>query len=289
MLTQKWDFGNIWYYLILILVIAISIGLYHFLKRKSKEDIYKILYKLTLVNLAFHFLRLIFPPYVFEFKNAEDLRVMRVVGFENICAVNTLLGPILYKAKNKYVKDYYMFLACIGGLVALIIPVAPYTQRDLFSFDMLRYFISHYILFIIPIMALVFKLHEFNYKRFWTLPIAFFLCLSLIYFNENLTYDLGWVNEKRNFSLIYGPPENMPETFQPLADFLVSLVPDNLKNYVDQHGNFIQVTPLLWLINPFLCLVYPASFILNVALDFKHFRRDTKNLWNKAKEKFKRA
>ena len=58
---------------------------------------------------------------------------MRVVGFENICAVNTLLGPLLFKSKNKYVRDYYMIIACVGGFVALTIPVNPYTERDLFS------------------------------------------------------------------------------------------------------------------------------------------------------------
>lgn len=289
MLTQYWEFGNMWYFTIIILTALVGIALYHFLKQKEKEEIYKVLYKLTLVNLAFHFLRLIFPPYVYDFQNNNDLRVMRVVGFENICAVNTLLGPLLFKSKNKYVRDYYMIIACVGGFVALTIPVNPYTERDLFSFDMLRYFVSHFLLFIIPIMTLLFNLHEFNYKRFWALPISFFLCLSLIYFNENLTYDLGWVSEKRNFSLIYGPPENMPEFFEPLKNFLVRLVPDNLKNYTDQHGNLVQVTPLLWLINPFLCIMYPFSFIVYIILDRNRFRKDTSNLWEKTKEKFRKA
>ena len=289
MLTQYWKLGNMWYFTVIILAALATIAFYHHLKDKDREYIYKFLYKLTLINLAFHFLRLIFPPYVYDFKNNEDLRVLRVVGFENICAVNTLLGPLLFKSKNKYVRDYYMVIACIGGLVALTIPITPYIHRDLFSFDMFRYFISHYLLFIIPILTLLFKLHEFSYKRFIVLPISFFLCLSLIYFNENLTYDLGWVNEKRNFSLIYGPPENIPEAFAPLKELLVSLVPDNLKNYVGADGSIVQVTPLLWLINPFLCILLPFSFILYSILDFKNFSKDSKNLWRKTKEKFKRA
>ena len=289
MLTQYWRLGNIWYFAVIALVVIVSFFLYHHLKEKNKEEIYKFLYKLTLLNLAFHFLRLIFPPYVYDFKNNDDLRALRVVGFENICAVNTLLGPLLFKSKNKYVRDYYMVIACVGGLVALTIPITPYIHRDLFSFDMIRYFVSHYLLFIIPILTFIFKLHEFSYKRFWALPISFFLCLSLIYFNENLTYDLGWVNEKRNFSLIYGPPEQTPAAFDPLKNFLISLVPDNLKNYTDQNGNFVQVTPLLWLINPFLCILIPFSFILFSILDKRNFAKDSKNFWERTKEKFNKA
>ena len=103
MLVQYWRLGNIWYFTIIVFAICAFIALYLYLKDKDKDEIYKFLYKLTLINLAFHFLRLIFPPYVYDFKNNDDLRVLRVVGFENICAVNTLLGPLLFKSKNKYV------------------------------------------------------------------------------------------------------------------------------------------------------------------------------------------
>lgn len=285
MLATYWRFANIWYFLVIILAASASFGIYHFLKDKNKEEIYKFLFRLTILNLVLHFLRLVFPPYVFEFKNSDDLRVMRVVGFENICAVNTLLGPFLFKSKNKYLKDYFMFIACVGGFVALLIPVNPYTTRELFSFDMMRYFVSHFILFIVPVMSVIFKLHEFNYQRFWALPVFFFGCLTLIYLNENITYDLGWVKEKRNFSFIYGPPDQLG----PLKNFFLSLVPENLKNYVGQDGNIVECTPLLWMINPFIGIVMPLAFICNVILDFNHFKEDSKNLWNKAKEKFKRV
>ena len=66
MLTQYWRLGNIWYFAVIALVVIVSFFLYHHLKEKNKEEIYKFLYKLTLLNLAFHFLRLIFPPYVLK-------------------------------------------------------------------------------------------------------------------------------------------------------------------------------------------------------------------------------
>lgn len=288
MLTY-WEFGNIWYFTIIVIAIFTIILLFRYLRTKDEETKYKFLYKLTIINVIFHFLRLIFPPYVHDFRKYTNLRVLRVVGFENICAVNTLLGPFLYKSKNKYIKDYYMFVGFIGGLVAMIIPINPYTSRELFSFDMMRYFISHFILLIVPLFSYIFKLHTFNYRRFWCLPISFFACLTIIYLNENITYDLGWVEEKRNFSLIYGIPENLPSKFQPLAKFLTSIVPDNFKNYVGPDGNIVAFTPLLWMITPFIVIVLPLSFIFNVCLDFKNFKLDSINLYNKIKNKFQKA
>ena len=47
MLTQYWEFGNMWYFTIIILTALVGIALYHFLKQKEKEEIYKVLYKLS--------------------------------------------------------------------------------------------------------------------------------------------------------------------------------------------------------------------------------------------------
>lgn len=265
-----WRIDSIWYYILLLVFICATLGIYFYLRNKPKTFSFKFLLGISIANTILHFCKLAFPPYVYEFSAYQDLRALRVIGFENICAVNTILGPLLLSCKEKHIRDYYMLIGFCGGLFAILLPLDPYTTRPLFSFDMFRYFICHYSLFIIPLMMFLLKIHTFDFRRAWALPISFFVCMSIIYINENVTYDLAWITEKRNFSMVYGP---IPQVGK-FGNVLTSVVPSFLKNYTDLNGNIVPVVPLLWLVFPFICFILPLSYLAMIFLDFKHFKEE---------------
>lgn len=279
-----WRIDSIWYYILLLVFICMTLGIYFYLRHKSKQFIFRFLMGISIANTLLHFLKLVFPPYVNEFKMYDNLRALRVIGFENICAVNTILGPLLLSCKEKHIKDYYMLIGFCGGLFAICLPMSPYTTRSLFSFDMFRYFICHYSLFVIPLMSYLLKIHTFNFKRAWALPICFFGCMSLIYINENVTFDLGWISEKRNFSMVYGPIKEIGK----VGDFLISVVPNFLKNYVDNQGNLVAVAPLIWLVFPFVCFILPLAYLVEILLDFSHFKESIKKIYASIQQKIKK-
>ena len=74
--------GNIYYFLYIIIAFTLLIGIYLFLKNKTVKFQYRFILTMCFLNLALHFLKLLFPPYI------DDLPAsIRKVTFENICAI----------------------------------------------------------------------------------------------------------------------------------------------------------------------------------------------------------
>lgn len=299
MINTYWTFGSVSYFAILIVSVLAIVGLYFFGRKKSFKFKYWFIFYLSAFNFVLHFAKLFFPPYNYEFFMYNDLRVLRVVSFENICAVNTIVMPFIYVSKNKILKDYMFYIGALGGLVAIIIPVAPYTQREFFSFDMMRYFICHISLFVCPLLMVLYKIHELDYKRSVYLPFSFVLCIFTIYVNECLLADMGWLvnandnyiynfENRRNFSFVFGPIEQLGK----IGNIFTCFTPKNLSIYpvasrdvipslttsvLNQMNVQNRLMPLIWLIIP--CIIYLTiyAFLISICWDYKHLKNDLRN------------
>lgn len=158
LINTYWTFGSLSYIVVLIISALIIVSLYFYGKKKSYKAKYMFLFYLASFNFVLHFAKLFFSPYNIEFFMFNDLRALRVVSMENICAVNTLVMPFILVSKNKYLKDYLFYIGTLGGLLALLVPVSPYTTREVLSFDMFRYFVCHLSLVICPLFMVLFKI-----------------------------------------------------------------------------------------------------------------------------------
>lgn len=304
LINTYWTFGSLSYIVVLIISALIIVSLYFYGKKKSYKAKYMFLFYLASFNFVLHFAKLFFSPYNIEFFMFNDLRALRVVSMENICAVNTLVMPFILVSKNKYLKDYLFYIGTLGGLLALLVPVSPYTTREVLSFDMFRYFVCHLSLVICPLFMVLFKLHELDYKRSCYLPFTFLLCMLLIYLNECLLSDMGWLynadnnyvnnfSNRRNFSFVFGPVESLGN----LGKIFTCFTPENLKIYpVASHQTYPslttsvlyqmnvqnRLTPLLWIIIPSVIYLTIYAFIVSIFWDYKHFINDL----NKIKSRF---
>ena len=149
-------------------IITILIGV--ILKNKDQESQRKALLIIAFANLALHFLKLLIPEYRDELPTS-----FRKVTFENICATTTIMMPFIMLSKNKVMKDYLFFIGMLGGLAALIYPTEA-LDRELLELDVIRFYICHIILFIVPFYMVFFGIHDLDIKRVPYFPLIFLLC-----------------------------------------------------------------------------------------------------------------
>lgn len=252
---------------------ALSIFIIKHLNKKDNTYRLRFLMILAGIALTLHLIKPFFFPY--NGKGVEgqpDIfskpSIYRKITFENVCAISALLFLPSLIFRNKFVLDYMSIFGFLGGILALLYPAEvvmgqfdslPVTyEMGLFSFDTIRFYLVHYLLFIISFLLLYYRIHELDTKRMFYLPIAVLVILTILYFNEYILYELGWLDgiEKyaiannllegdslfydkniRNFSFVFG----IPETFKKAGFFIDMLVPGFLKN---------PYTPVIWITVP---------------------------------------
>lgn len=250
--------GNIYYFLYIIIAFTLLIGIYLFLKNKTVKFQYRFILTMCFLNLALHFLKLLFPPYI------DDLPAsIRKVTFENICAISTLLLPFVYLyKKNKLLNNYFFFIAFIGGLLALFYPTEAMGKYP-FTFDVIRFYYCHISLFLIPCLTGMLKLYIPEYKKLYTIPGMFIMVETIILINEVILCKVGFVSstiteffsrECRNSSFVFGP---LP-SFDKIAKIVTVFVP---KIFTENIFNIQGLTTLYW---PVIWLVIPSYIYLPI-------------------------
>lgn len=284
--------GNGLYFITISIFILTLFILCFILKDCHSKTQKRVLLIISFVNFAFHFLKILFPPYssfiVTGAANTWPYSIANIT-IENVCALNSLLLPFALLSKKQWFKDSAFILAIIGGIAALVYPV------DLFNinfplFEFSRYYFCHYVLVIIPVLSLLLGLHKFSFKSFWVLPIFFFVEESVILLNNYLLMEIGvyplredFLNyEWNNTSFLYGPYFDNSNASLGFIDALVpsfmKKVPEGFTYYSSVIGNNYnyggqeKYWPLLWMICPLIVYGYPLSFIVSFGLDYPGFK-----------------
>ena len=272
------------YFIYPVLCLGAFFGLYFGLKNAGKKTQYWVLFGITLFNFALHFLKLAFPPYV------QDLPAsVREVAFENICAVSTLVFPLLFLSKKPVLLDYMFYIGVVSGIASMFAPM-NIIGLNVYDFETIRFYICHGSLWTVPLLMVIFGLHKLDYHRIWKMPFLYYMCLLIILFNEVILNVTGWVGdgtmesflstEYRNSAFIFGPPANM----EGVAQFLLVLTPSFFKpgKYIDFY------MPILWEVIP--VYIYGTIYMLALSAiwEHAHMAQDWRNLTKKAAIKFRR-
>lgn len=279
---------NGWYFFWIILSIAGFIGLYFLLKKRSEKTKKIVLFSILAFALLLHFLKAYIPPY-----STDVGRLYRDSWFINICGANIALFPILFFTKSKYAKDYMFYIGILGGLIAVLYPVEPIENANQAAewMDVIRFYIHHNILWYVPLLMVIFKMHKLSYRRVLALPITFCAVMIFIMINQILQSELGFIALRdsdffdinyKNSSMIWGPSGG-------IGEFLAKFCPDIFKTVpVGQYAGQTKYWPLIWLICPMYVLIVPIAFGMSMIFDYKHFETDLKNCMNYIKLKFQK-
>jgi|GEM_PF-1298932 len=281
------------------LLTIVSLIIIRFLNNKTNKQRLKFIMILALIALLLHIIKPLFFPYNgVNVENEPDLfnkpAIFRKITLENVCAMSAVLFLPTLIFRNKYVLDYMTIFGFLGGFLALLWPseiimgqfdsIAVTYEMGLFSFDTIRFYIVHYLLFLISFLLLFYKIHTFDSKRMFYLPIAVLCALTILFLNELVLYEIGWLNDVeqyassngllgdkglfydrniRNFSFVFG----IPETFEGAAFMIEMLVPSFMKD---------PYMPVIWITIP--AFVYAPLIYLGFKTLFDYISFPADNL-----------
>ena len=273
MTIERLDFSNIWYVLSLIVLILLPIILYFLLRGRSDKTIKKVLLGMAFANFTLHFLKFFHPTYICDVNDA-----LIKISLENICAVTTVVLPFAMLSQNKTIKGYFYLIALLGGFMAVLMTTEP-NGKYVFEFDSLRYYFCHYILFVVPILAVALKEFKPDFKSSVWMPLMFFTGQTIILLNEVFLGLVGLVNyttesflssDFRNPSFVFGPFSE----FQSMVDSISFLIPEIFtKNIFGIEGVGDFYWPVIWLLVPVVIFFPVVYFLFTLPFTYKDVKQ----------------
>lgn len=256
-------------------MIGVTILIVKFLKNKTFEQQKRIIFIILVIGCFFHYGKLLFSPY----KDLDyPINPLTKITFENICAVSIIIFPFIYYSKSNIMKDYMILLGMISGLLSVMLPFVVEVS-PLLSFDPFRFYIVHYIIFLVPFLMYKFKIHEVSMDRAKYIPLVLLGVLALVFVNEVVVTYLGWIPKeelfdpsKRNPSLVFG----LKELSEGIEVFFTVFTPKFLMDVSFMpHGSYL---PVVWMTGP--ALVYGS--LICVGMHFA-LQKDITKEWFKNK------
>ena len=256
--------GNIYYFIYIMLFIALTILSLIFLRNKSQNYRNRFIFGLAILNLFIHFAKI----FIFPYTTVEY--IWTKVSFENICAVSALTFPFAYFVKNKTLKDYMILVGMSSGIITFIFPVDAMSDifngaylgyKEAFSLEVIRFYTSHFLIFLVPFLMMHYRFHTVSIKRAYRAPLMLILVLVIIYINELVITALGWVPKEQLYSPDYRNPSfifGVRGDLSGLGAILGVFVPMFLRLHPLTGESFYW--PVIWLVIP--ALVYGSMITL---------------------------
>ena len=278
------NFSDPYYYLFPLMSGAFFVILYFILRRRSARVQSIVLFCLLALNFALHFLKLLFPPYCDE---SYDVAMQKITP-ENVCAINTMIFPFLFLKKGGALRDYMFYIGTISGIAACWLPMSIEDSVP-FDFDCMRYYFCHTVLWVVPMLMVVLRLHRLDYRRIIFTPLIYILVLVVIVFNEVALVAFGLDQAKYllsvdhgNGGLAFGPYSDLEGTG--VLNFLLLFVPPFFRPSAQNP----YYAPALWQLGPVIILGCPLGFLMCLYWEHRHFASDVKSLFFKLKWLFTR-
>ncbi len=267
--------GNFYYFLYFILAALAILGTIIHLKHKTNRYRTWFLFSLLMVSFVIHFVKILFSPY------ADIDFPIRKISLESICAINVFFFPWLYLSKSKTLKDYMVMGGMVSGFVSFLYPANALNlhfegewlgfQQGAFSFEVIRFYVQHAIMFLVPFVMLHYKMHTMSINRVYLGPLLFLGVLFILYINELLITWIGWVPredlyqpDRRNPSMIFGIREELIGA----AWILMMWVPTFMTLHPVTGETFFW--PVIWMIIPVFIYTNLMAFGFGYAYDRKN-------------------
>lgn len=277
---------NFWYFFWIVLTIGAAVGLYFALRNRSDKTKKIVLWSILVFALVLHFLKALFPPY-----SVDQGRLYRDSWFVNICGANIALFPFFFLSKNKYIKDYMFYIGVLSGLISLFYPMEVIIKSNPTGewLDVVRFYIHHGILWIVPLNMVLLKLHELEYLRLFMVPVCLLGVMLFIMLNQIFQSELGYIPLRgddmldinyKNSSMIWGPDND-------LGWLLIWCVPKVFRTIpVGPMAGAEKYWPWFWLIVPAFVILTPICFAICMIFQHKDFVLDCKLFVDKLKTRF---
>lgn len=196
------DYGEPLYYILIALVAPFTLTIFLLLKNKSKGIKSLTVSLITLLNLFIHLFKLfLFPHYS---PTAESAYMCTAY---TTCALIIITSPFIFIGKNDALKDFLFIVGGAAGIFALIFPhsvISASNAGNLSPWEIVRYYLNHYLIIASSILPVALKLHRLNYRNFIKLPIIFLLYHITVFANDAVLICAGYMGEYGSDTLYEG-------------------------------------------------------------------------------------
>lgn len=265
---------NGWYFLFLLISIAGLVGMYFLLRNRTKKTIRIVLFSILVFAIVLHFMKGLFPPYSLN----REMH-LRDSWFINICGANLALFPFIFISKNNHLKDYMVYLGVFSGLIAIFYPMEPMLKANQAAewIDIIRFYIHHNIIWYVPLLMVLLKVHTISYKRVWSTPAILLGVMLFIMLNQIFQSELGFIPLRGddiynityiNNSLIWGPDGRLSKLIEWACPGFFKVIP------AGPYAGTAKYWPWFWLIVPAFVILTPLCFLFSLIFDFKAFKSD---------------
>lgn len=249
---------NLYHWIYIFITIILFIALDKILMKMDSNKQYKFLFGLSLINFGIHFIKVLL-----DIGSSFTTMIYRI-ALTNLCAVNTVLYPLILKIKNRYLLNFFEFMGFFSGIIALIF-CYDLNGTQPFRVENIRYWITHFLLLFISLELMRTKLVKFNYRTLFFCYLCFFIEQGIIHLNNYILYITNITNciDYSNASFTYG----IGDAVLPYLGFVKYFIP----NIFFKDGIY---TPVLWLLVPMLLVLILAFIISIIFFDREHFKKD---------------
>lgn len=272
------EIGNVFYLMYIGIALSLTAFAAFFLRNRSDRFKYWFVFAIMMTNVAIHFLKLLIFPYNDPYY-VEHIWVK--ASLENICAVAVFISPIVFFVKNKVLRDFMIMLSMASGILAITFPADALGEtfnavpilytKGAFDIETIRFYTTHFLLFLAPFLMMRFKMHKLSIKRIIYAPMLLIGVLFVIYFNELILSILGWVPSGRemmdtlgrNPSLIFGI-KNL-QSLTGVGTLLKILVPEFLT--INPLTGETFYWPVVWMIGPVFIYGSLIAFMFALVYD----------------------
>ncbi|MCL2382075.1 MAG: hypothetical protein FWC64_10905 [Treponema sp.] len=273
------EYFNFFYFLYLAFSLGLLLGLYFLLRNRSEKTSNAVVFGILFFNFLLHFLRLASACH-----QVWMPRAIMTVTPQNICAVSVLLFPWFFLSKKNILRDYMFYMGIMSGLGAVIIPIDA-LGRNPFEFEVMRFYISHILLWVTPLLMVLLKVHTLDYRRIPKAPLLAYAVLCVILVNEIILTGAGFVhighlfsNEVRNSALIFGP---LPDVAF-LGTLFTALTPNFFLTVpIGPNAGAVFYWPVLWLVIPAYIYFSAASAVLALPFEYKRVKTDVAGVFQR--------
>ncbi len=275
------EFGNIFYFLPIIWLFAITVFSLWICHKKGKKFTKIYIMSILLVNFALHFIKQAFPLNQYNMARGGLTDSL----WPNLCAVYVFFAPFVFLSKNKYLKDYMYYIGVISAIAVYIYPntaLSTDIPGAMYVVETIRFYFCHWPLLVCPLVMVAEGLHKLDWKRLWAVPLVYAGALAIIsaqqiffgpilhvngfaqeWFGPDGVFNrLGEHSHMANQSMQFGP--------QPGVDGIMGWLYPYWFPYVltFKVDGVLYFTPILW----FMPFLYFATYLVGplMTLPFEH-------------------
>ena len=165
-----------------------------------------------------------------------------------------------------------------SGIITFLYPIDAMSEmfnatvigvKPAFHIEVIRFYTSHFLIFLAPFLILHYRIHELSVKRAYKAPFMLLSILIIVFINEVIVTFLGWVPKEQLFDPAYRNPSfvfGIRGDLSGLGMILGVLVPTFFR--VNPFFAGEAFFPVLWLLFP--ALIYGSLIALVFMLIYDH-------------------